>query len=356
MAQTVYSGLQGHGKSYEVVRGVVLPNIAKGRRVVTNIAGLKIDKINDYCVEKLGADRAKLGEIVHVDNEQITKPNFFPAENQDNTNCIVQGGDIIIVDECWRWYVTGENLNKNHLTFFRMHRHFTHPETGQCCDIVLIVQDIGDLQRKVIATVEKSFLMKKHKDLGFSNHYLVSVFSGKRQTRVSLIEETTQKFDPEIFALYSSYSQSTATEKKEEQADKRGNLFNRKLFKIGIPLALLGILGGAYNAWKFFHPEVNKPVAEVATKTQAKAGERQVVEQKPAVPGVSSTWRVVGYLVKAEQIVFILNDTSGRSRYVMNPPASKVSGSEIELALPNGEIVTHWSGSMPSTLGMGMKK
>lgn len=351
MAQLVYTGIQGSGKSYEVVRGVIVPNVAKGRRVVTNVAGLQIDKIRAYAVEKLGADPDKLGEIVHIDNEQVDKPGFFPEENKDNSAAVVQGGDVIILDECWRWYVAGEKLPDGHLTFFRMHRHFTHPETGQCCDIVLIVQDIGDLQRKVLATVEKSFLMKKHKDLGFSDRYVVSIFSGKRQIAKALTEEKQHKYDKEIFELYSSYSQSNAVEKKEESADKRGNLFNRKLFKFGIPMALLGIVGGVYNGWKFFHPEPKTPVVDASKK----ASSSQAEIKKPS-SGVSDDWRLVGTVHKGVNVAFMLADASGRVRYVDNPPGFKLSGAEIELALPNGDIVTRWSGSLPSMAMPGLKK
>ena len=41
MAISAYVGLPGHGKSYEVVKSVIIPAIASGRRVVSNIYGLK---------------------------------------------------------------------------------------------------------------------------------------------------------------------------------------------------------------------------------------------------------------------------------------------------------------------------
>ena len=357
MAQSVYSGLQGHGKSYEVVRGVIVPNVAKGRRVVTNVAGLQVDKIKAYCVEKLGADPDKLGDVVSVTNEDVLKPEFFPKENEDNAESIVKGGDVIVLDECWRWYVTGEKLPDGHLTFFRMHRHFVHPETGQACDIVLIVQAIDDLQRKVLATVEKSFLMRKHKDLGMSNRYSVTVYSGKRQIRSAITEETgPHTYKPEIFELYSSYSQSQATTHKEDAADKRGNLFNGKLFKVGIPLAFLGIGAGVWKGYAFFHPE------PVQTKTEQSAAEdvhgpvngqkagSQAAQEKPK-PEVSDTWRLVGQVVtKNQQVVYMVADANNRVRYLHQPPAVKISPMELELKLPAGDVVTRWSGKTNTVL------
>jgi zona occludens toxin len=351
MAMTVYSGLQGHGKSYEFVRSVVAPNIAKGRRVVTNVAGLKIEAIHQYCITKLQADPLKLGEIVQVSNEQVVLPNFFPKENQDNAACVVQGGDIVGLDECWRWYVTGEQLDKNHLTFFRMHRHFTHPETGQACDVVLIVQAIQDLQRKVLATVEKSYLMQKHKDLGMPNRYVVGVYSGNRQTDKALIEQFQSTYSPEIFELYSSYSQSSASTAKEDQADTRGNVFNRKMIKFGLPIALMMIFGAFYFSWRFFHPEQKK---ETLAQTVQDDKSPAPVSHAKYDSEISDKWRVVGSLTRGAEVVFVLSDESQRLRYVSNPPGYKFAPGEIELALPSGEIVTRWSGSSPSGASPGM--
>jgi len=387
MAQTAYTGIQGSGKSFEVVRNVILPNVAKGRRVVTNVAGLKIDLINQYCVDKLGADPKKLGEIVQVENERIEQPDFFPVEITENVvstwfktwakacgvdlasmseeekrqkwneRFVVQGGDVVILDECWRWYVTGEKLPDGHLTFFRMHRHFTHPVTGQCCDIVLIVQDIADLRRNIRATVEKSYLMHKQKDLGMPNTYLVSIYSGKNQTPRALTEQENHKYDPEIFPLYSSYSQSTAAGNKEEQADKRGNVFNRKLFKIGIPLAIIGICGGAYNGWKFFHPTPKEIVADTKAKGDGQQAQPSQAEQpKKSGPVISDQWRVVGLVMSRGKQIYMLADSTNRVRYLIDPPNYKVSGQEIELLLPNGDAVSYWSGSAPSSMIPGMRK
>jgi zona occludens toxin len=354
MAETVYTGIQGSGKSYEVVRGIIIPNVASGRRIVTNIAGLNVDEIKKYAVNKLGGDPGHLGEIVKITNEDVTKKNFFPVENQDNSVCIVQGGDIVILDECWRWYVTGENLPEGHLTFFRMHRHFTHPDSGQSCDIVLIVQSIGDLQRKIRATVEKSFLMKKHKDLGLENRYLVMIFSGNRQTKSSMIEERQYKYDPAIFALYSSYSQSNAVQNKEEQADKRGNVFNRPIVKLGIPFALMMLLLSAWYLWRFFHPDVSGDAPGVAAQASQSPEKKPDTggTASPSHPGISDVWRIVGTLGIGGRVVFMLADGEGRVRYLDNPPAFKVGSYKVEVALPGGEAVTRWSGaSRPSMMG-----
>ncbi|MBJ3095365.1 hypothetical protein JGB36_23440 [Salmonella enterica subsp. enterica serovar Derby] len=48
MAINLYVGLQGAGKSYESVKSVVLPALAQGQRVVSNIEGLDSEKVYAY--------------------------------------------------------------------------------------------------------------------------------------------------------------------------------------------------------------------------------------------------------------------------------------------------------------------
>jgi len=377
MAQTAYTGLQGHGKSYEVVLSVILPNFSVGRRIVTNISGLNVPLIKKYCQEVRDVDPSMFGEIVSVDHADMLKENFFPREESENPykkaleNChdeisraqlekaaqdwrdsfTVRGGDLIIIDECWRFYAFGEKLPKYHLEFFRMHRHFLNPDSGQCCDIVLIVQDIADLNRFIRATVEKSFRMQQHVALGMRDRYVVNIYSGKNQTNRSLLEGgINRKYDPAIFPLYKSHSQKVegSAGPKEERSDKRGNIFNLKIIKYGIPLSIIWLIGASWYMWRFFHPE---PKADTAIVKQTAPG--QTVPPGGSVPrpekkpdGLSDRWTLVGYFVQSGgSMTFVLADGSGRVRYLTDPPAVKFSPGEIELALPDKSIVSRWSGA-----------
>lgn len=373
MAQSLYSGIQGSGKSYEVVQGVIVPNVAKGRRVVTNVAGLQYDLICDYCVANLGADRSQLGEIVQVDNEDVSKPNFFPLEEKDSpflsaiarakdegliadlrakheewkNSFVVKGGDIVILDECWRWYTSDTKLPDGHLKFFRMHRHFLHPVTGQCCDIVLIAQDIGDLRRNIRATIEKSFLMQKHVDLGMPDRYVVSVYGGNKQIKRSFIEDFQKKYDPAIFPLYKSHSQKVegGAEAKEERVDRRGSVFNRKIVKYGMPLAFLWIAGAVWFVWGFFHPEPKAGAVASSPSSAVSSAPGSPAHVAKKSDGLSDEWRLVGVLNNRGE-VYVLRDSAGRQRLISNPPAVKMTRGEIELMLPNGEFVSQWSGAV----------
>ncbi|WP_001018315.1 zonular occludens toxin domain-containing protein, partial [Escherichia coli] len=71
MAISLYIGKQGSGKSYEIVKSVIIPAIAKGRRVVTNVYGLNEAGIHDYCIRhKLCTSDITMGAVIPVDNER----------------------------------------------------------------------------------------------------------------------------------------------------------------------------------------------------------------------------------------------------------------------------------------------
>jgi zona occludens toxin len=70
----------GSGKSYEGVKSVVLPAIASGRRVVTNISGINQDAIYAY-LEKKGHDSSKFGQVVFFKNDDLKQAGFFPGDS-----------------------------------------------------------------------------------------------------------------------------------------------------------------------------------------------------------------------------------------------------------------------------------
>lgn len=383
MSQSVYVGISGSGKSYEVVRGVIVPGVAMGRRIVTNVAGLQIEAIKDYCVKHFKVDRDQLGDIVQLQNEDIEKPNLFPLEKTPaafeawkkkakiedkkrlgvclpddvldlmwDEQFICQGGDIIILDECRRWYETGCKPPEGHIHFFRMHRHFLHWESGIACDLVFLTQDFKDLQRKVVGNNDKIFAMEKHDDLGFPDRYLISIYSGSRITKSSMIESLQDKYNPEIFKLYSSHSQKKAGIEvpREVKADKRGNVFNRPLIKYGIPASIIIFVLAFWQVSKFFNPETHKlkTTSSASADPSNPASAAAAPKKPPEVDdSISTAYRLVGHVTRDALTIFLVVDEHGRIRQYVNPPGYKMSRNETEMMLPNGKFATRYSG--PST-------
>lgn len=339
MAINAYTGLMGSGKSYEVVENVILPALLAGRRVVTNVANLQQDDIFAYLVEKFGTDLVKLGQIVQVVNDDIEKPDFFPEEVKTGDvvlPSIVLPGDLVVIDECWRWWAAGAKITPAHMTFFRMHRHFVNPETKATCDMVLVVQDISDLDRKLKVVVENTYRMSKHKALGSTKRYRVDIFTSYKTTRAPY-RSLQRKYNKEIFALYQSYSQGGENGGKEVAIDGRANIFKGALFRFVLPMFLLVFAFCFWWLWRFFHPVPKteaKPGAAVIQSSSAKT----LPEKNP-----DSDWMVMGdYRFGHNHYVVI--SRAGRSRTLINPRGFYFDGLRAYGSL-DGNVLANYTGS-----------
>lgn len=148
MSIKAYVGRMGSGKSYEVVSVVILGAIRRGRRVVTNIAGIDVEAMRTLLIAD-GADPSSLGDVVTVEHAAVLDPTFWRTDKDvdEGVNAFVQPGDLLALDEIWRfWDGFGERgMSPRVMNFFRMHRHFTNDGTGVSCDVALITQDVMDL-------------------------------------------------------------------------------------------------------------------------------------------------------------------------------------------------------------------
>lgn len=250
MPINAYTGLMGSGKSFECVVSVIIPAIKSGRDVVTNVDGIDSDAIRAYILEhNKAALPEQLGHVRHCTNEQVSQPDFLPFGKPVDTFC--QPGDLVCIDEAWRFWGTDCKLLPEHKIFFREHRHYVSPKTGMSSDLVLMVQDIGDLHRTLKVVVELSFRTTKIKSLGLNKIYRVEMWEGYKQVARSRVSVQNKKYDKAIFPLYSSYTGGSGT---EVQVDSRQNIFNSKVvwFYI-VAMLVLGTVAG-FAVKRFFTP------------------------------------------------------------------------------------------------------
>lgn len=262
MSINVYSGLMGSGKSYEVVKSVILPAFSNGRRIVTNIDGIDAQKIRDFLISE-GNDEASFGQVIHVKNEDLSLPNFFPQEGIDNEiiSGIVLPGDLVCIDEAWRFWGVGEKISENHMQFFRMHRHYTHPTTGISCDIALLIQSVGDLHRSIKAVVEVTYKMTKLKMLGLNRSYRIELYEGASVRYSHRFERFNRRYDKRIFPLYQSYAGNAKG--IEKSIDKRGNIFQNPMFWVSTVVVMIVLISSVSYLWELFHPS---PIAHKENK------------------------------------------------------------------------------------------
>lgn len=348
MPINTYTGLMGSGKSYECVSSVIVPAVKAGRRVVTNVDGINSDAIRAYCHKKFGIAMEELGEVVHCTNDDVLKATFLPHGQEVETFC--KSGDIICIDEAWRFWGTDCKLLPEHKIFFREHRHFVHPETKVSCDLVLMVQDIGDLHRTLRVVVELTFRTTKIKTLGWQKTYRVEMWEGYKLTAKGRVSVQNKRYDPVIFPLYSSYSGGTG---KELQVDSRQNVLrNPKLWVVALGVLLMGSVS-LYTVLQFFNsPNLTTSKSPNGMATSAKPSDAiQGTQNRTAAwqGGVSSSWRVVGSFHAQSKQFVVLESPAGRIR-LEHPSAFMSSGAAL-VGDVDGQRVTPWSGKAPESGG-----
>lgn len=298
MAINCYCGLMGTGKSYEVVSSVVVPAVAAGRRVVSNIAGLNNDLVRAYCIEKFSVELEMVGSIVNVTDDQVSSVDFFPdhaAAESGHASSIVQPGDLVAVDEAYKIWGGDCTIHNSHKVFFREHRHYTHPETGVSCDLVLMTQDISDLHRTLRSVVGNSFKTHKAKGIGRDDLYTITMWEGWKQPAKHIVKDWTKTYNPAIFPLYKSYSGSK--QGKELNADARMNIFGDRRTRLKI---IAFLLIGCFILWRLghwwwgkTHPEIDHPPASPAAVAPAPAKAPAQAAQR-AASDLSQDYRLSG--------------------------------------------------------------
>ena len=343
MPINAYTGLMGSGKSYECVGSVIIPSIIKGRRVVTNVDGIDGEAIRAYIHEEKGIALDLLGTVVHCKNDDVPNADFLPHGTDVDT--LVKPGDIVCIDEAWRFWGTDSKILKEHAIFFREHRHYVDPKTKVSCDLVLMVQDISDLHRTLKVVVELSFRTTKIKSLGLNKVYRVEMWEGWKQHIKSRVKVENKKYDPAVFPLYSSYDGGKG---KEVTVDDRQNILkNPVLWVLIAGLIVLGSLS-TWAVLKFFKGSQDK--AKVESKGLATIGPSSPAGVPSTAPaaGVSRSefsdeWRVAGDVRIGAVRYVVLASASGRVRYE-HPSAFNNEGGAIVGTL-DGRKVTVFSGT-----------
>lgn len=342
MAIKAYVGKMGSGKSYEVVSTVILGALRTGRRVVSNISGLNVKAIQQF-LEAEGIPKEQQGVLIVVTHDQVSMPDFFRTDNdeKEGTETIIQPGDLVALDEVWRFWQSSGAIPERHMNFFRMHRHFVHAETGLTCDVALISQQVSDFNSKIRGVIEETYVMHKATAVGKANRYRVDVHTGGKDTRSSFIrQEVLRQYDPKYFPLYSSHSQNAGgVQAKEVNIDNRGNIFKNPIFRFGLPIAVISFIAGGFYLWRFLYPVEKKPPISVAAPGANPQNQPSQIKKD----GVSEIWRVYGWYSFSNDIVVVLKNDLGRKRLVYNPPNFRLNQLDVSVVL-DGDKITTYSG------------
>lgn len=244
------------------------------------------------------------------------------CETPDYSLSIVKPGDLVLIDEAWNFYEKSKPLNFDHMTFFRMHRHFVHPDNGFTCDIVLLTQNITDLHPRILAVVETHFRMEKLKMVGMNERYRVDMYQGAKTVRASLLKSFQRKYDKEVFPLYKSYDSSGAQEKV---IDSRLNLFTPKLF-IGAALCLGLIAFGAVSVYRFFSPSKPALSQQASKPSVSKLGSASPGSPSPTKLEEPSPARIAGSVTLPSGVRYVVVSDLGVMQWLSPSQFSSDSG------------------------------
>lgn len=340
MAITAITGVMGSGKSYELVSQYIVKVLAEnpGRRFVTNVEGLQYERIAEYC--KLPLEDVKQ-RLVSVNYERVAQPGFWYDPEGGQSNSVVQPGDVVGLDEIWRYFGRGEKLPEDAMRFFRMHRHYADEKTGYTCDVVLVNQSFRGIHQDIRDVVEVQYACRKLKALGRADTYQVFVIEGgERNASHNII----RKYDKRVFPLYSSYNGQNA----KEEVDKRQNVLQTGLFRFVIPLFLVLGTAGSWYTYKFLATgggQAKEAPAAAKPAASAPAGQAAAVPP-PLASGNEAKWRMAAIYHVNNTPVFVLTDGQGLYRTLAGVESRVVGFGEVQARLPEptAGFVTPYSG------------
>jgi zona occludens toxin len=269
MAQTAYTGLPGSGKSYGVVKHVILPALEKGRRVWTNVP-LKLSLLDDKYPGKI--------TLFSID-DLLSDSDWF-----QNT---FSPGATIVIDEAWRLWPQGlkaNNMLQGHKSFLAEHRHMVGSD-GLSTEIVLVTQDLSQLSTYPRNLTEFTYRAEKLSSVGQSNRYRIDIYrgaiSGPNPPERLRTRQLFGKYEPDVYQYYTSQTMSEISEHgSETSTDSRTNILNSKFFKVGLPVLFL--LGGIFIFYAM--SSVKNMYSESEVETEEIAIREQIDLSAPPVP------------------------------------------------------------------------
>lgn len=314
MAVSIYTGVPGSGKTHALVADVIVPALAKGRRVVTNVAGIKPDETVNFA---LGfSDSGVVGELVTFDGFATVEPGFFPdPDHLDTSASFCRAGDLFVMDEVRLYWPARGKFAPEVMRFMRFHRHWVD-ERGVSTDIVLATQMLGDIHLDVRGLTERTFKFKKLTTQGLPERYVWSSWEGSAQRKGEAILNGSGKYRSEIFELYSSFQ--GGADGVELRTDRRASMWSGSKAKIYIGLTVAGlVLSVALGVWSWKSLGA-KGVAKSTAVETAFAARPAAQPLPPPIfkqPPISQAWRIAGMLDLPGRRLVILADRSGVVRY-----------------------------------------
>ena len=183
-------GVPGSGKSYYAVSERLLKWVRAGRRVYVFVDGFYLDRLALF----EGIDVAQL-------EQQITL--CMTGEDVKAGLLDVEPGSAVLIDEVQTVFRSKDKTDPMLLRWLETHRH-------RGIDLVLMCQQYGQVTLGVNRLVEVTTKFRRLDRFGLKNRYQASVRGNPEELEV--IRMFSGKYEPKLYAYYSSYSSATVRE------------------------------------------------------------------------------------------------------------------------------------------------
>lgn len=265
--------------------------------------------------------------------------NSVFAEIPDSGPSVVQPGDLVVIDEAWRYWADSTKLTPEHMNFFRMHRHYTRAD-GVACDLLILIQDFASLHRFLRGVCELVLVFTKMKSLGFMSRYRVETYEGRPSRKTLVSRSTLQKYDKDIFPMYKSYD---GVKGSESVIDDRQNLFKNKWFVGVMFFAFCGLIAAGY--W-FFNYVQNMKNGGSPSKPQLNSSISQ--NHQPSTLAVQPNQPTISPSAEA-RLVGVFQHDSGESTVIFQLPDGRLVRQRMDSGVIDGwQSVAGYQGRLAS--------
>jgi zona occludens toxin len=228
---TLLEGTPGSGKSYYAVADYVLPWLRAGRRLYVAVDGFYLDRLALF----EGRPLPELQQQVTLWHDRSLIPSLLPN---------IEPGSAVCLDEAQTIFRAKEKVPGEILRWLETHRHYG-------VDLLLMAQDYRQLTSGVTRLVESTIKFRRMERFGWRRRFQGFVRGNPEETDV--IRTLIGRYDPKIYAYYSSYATGGITEERRMKT-----ILSSPLLLIGL-FGLVGALG--FIGWGTWFSGTAKPSA-----------------------------------------------------------------------------------------------
>ena len=308
-------GVPGSGKSYYAVSERLLKWVRAARRVYVFVDGFYLDRLALF----EGVELAVL-------EQQIT---IWQSGDDVKTGLLnVEAGSAVLIDEVQTVFRSKDKTDPQLLRWLETHRH-------RGIDLVLMCQQYGQVTLGVNRLVEATTKFRRLDRFGLKNRYQASVRGNPEELEV--IRMFSGKYEPKLYAYYSSYSSASVRE-----AARGGSMLI-----IGLLGLLVAVAWFAFGGWLSGVKPVPAAVSTLpAPPPLPAAPASQAVASVPVAVPVIKPIRIQGGVLTnvhgSPQWLYV----SESGRIMTDEEIAMVSGGIVNARMDRGVRILYGSGVM----------